>query len=86
MYLFKKSLNLITISKKNDLKQLITSGLLDFSALLITLLVISSIIGIIQLKKLPKPDDYLKFILKALKFTIVNILLIPKIIPLLIFP
>ena len=86
VYLFKKSLNLITISKKNDLKQLITSGLLDFSALLITLLVISSIIGIIQLKKLPKPDDYLKFILKALKFTIVNILLIPKIIPLLIFP
>ena len=85
-YLVKKSLNIIPARQKSDMKNLLTTGARDLAALLLTLLLVCSLIGLTKMKNFPKPDEYLRFVLKALKFSILNIMLIPKLIPLLIFP
>lgn len=79
-------MNVVPVEKKIELKFLLVTGGKDLAALFLTVIVVFSIIGITKLKQFPTPDEYLRFIFKALKFAILNILLIPKLIPLLIFP
>ena len=86
VYLLKKSANLISPTKKQEIIRLIKVGGTDFASLLLTIIVILTIIGITRLKKFPNVNEYNKFIYKALKYSILNVLLIPMLVPLLIFP
>lgn len=86
LYLLKKSSNIIPYTEKENLKTQVYSGLKDLLALFATALILISIIGIARLIIPKNPDDYLKNCYRALKFAILNILLIPKLALLLIVP
>lgn len=86
VYLFKKSANSVPLQKRQELGKLIFTGLYDVWGLVLTLILISSLIGITELNFTGRPDEYVSRVYKSLKFAIVNILVIPKLFILLIVP
>ena len=86
VYLVKKSLSEVPVENRQTLKDLVRTGFQDVWALALTLLVMTTIIGFVELRFNVHPDLYLHSTYKALKFSIINILLIPKLLLLLIVP
>lgn len=86
IYLFKKSASSVPIDKQNELKKIIFTGFYDLWGLVLTLVLVFSLIGITEINLTGNPDDYVQRVYKSLKFTIVNILVFPKLLILLIVP
>lgn len=86
VYLIKKSASEVPLEKRQTLANMVKTGFHDIWALFLTLLVMITIIGFVELRFNVHPDQYLNLTYKALKFSIVNILLIPKLLLLVVVP
>lgn len=86
VYLIKKSTREVPYDKRQTLKILVLTGLHDIWALFLTLIVVITIVGLVELRFNVNPEQYLNCTYKAIKFTIINILLIPKLVLLAVVP
>ena len=86
IYLLKKSANSIPLEKRKELGDIIYTGFYDLWGLVLTIILVLSLIGIAELNFTGNPDDYVQRVYKSLKYTIVNIMVIPKLLLLLIVP
>ncbi|CAG9315647.1 unnamed protein product [Blepharisma stoltei] len=86
-YILKKGWNLVPIELKDRYITLVSQGFMDFISLILTILTILTIVGISEIKNRPEDaDQYFIFILQALTSGISNIIELPFMSLLIIFP